>query len=515
MADQETPMLFEAIKNQAPLEILQDIVQAFDTKIIKIKDSNGLDVLQTAIVENHSELVRYLLMRNYFSEFDKTPKCNSYMHLAARLDHVGILQVLIEHRPGDVEMRGSVCYPDSCGCLDNAKLEEDDDDDENEEFGDNPLGLKPLDFAIRNENIKSLKVLLQSNLVKCSSDSVLERACEINSPDALKILLTEKPDDIVLVNTFEQAVRKKLSACIDCLLQYGIPTETAFHGLNCFHVMYQYSSSYVYSPNNALTTASKEFGLLKATEVLVAHGFDVKACVPRNTYPLYTLLYMMFSDFCNEPDPQHVETIELLLRARADPNFDEFQGSDQRHSHIPVAFGRNSFSSALHAVQFDVFFPGVTLNNTKSVLRLLFKYGANPYKKCSSSGQVPFVQFLVRFCDVDYEDYLIIQDDSPMEKGDLAKALGEVLSIYYLNMNLPNFNKAVVQSDVKEQLQMFEIIGEITNDVLSLLCGQPKSLSDCAKLTIWEAIGRSALNLYILQKEAPPVLLKSVRRLFE
>ncbi|XP_064619677.1 uncharacterized protein LOC135483090 [Lineus longissimus] len=515
MADQEQEgaNLFEAIKNQAPLELLRDIVQKFDTKISNTRDSNGLDVMQTAIVENHCELVRYLFMRNYFKEFENTPKCNNYMHLAARLDRVVILQLLMEHRPGDVVMRGSVCYPDCCSCIGDADLEEE-KDDRMEDRGGNQLGMTPLDFAIRHENIKSLKVLLQSELLKCdmSSDSILERACEINSPDALKILLTEKPDQRTLVKTFEQAVRKKLSSCINCLLENGFETETAFNGMNCFHVMYQYSSSYVYRPSNVLTTASKDVGLLKAMEVLIAHGCDVNASALAKTYPLYTLLHMMFSDFCNEPDAQHVEATELLLRAGADPNFDEYVNAGEGRFE---AYGRNAYSSALHVVQFDVFFPGITLNNTKSVLKLLFKYGADPYKKCSSSGLVPLAQFLDRFCDVDYDDYLIIQEDSPMEKGDLAKALGDVLSLYYLNMNLPEFSKAVQESDIKAKLHVFDIIGDVTKDVLNLLCNQPKSLNDMAKLGVWEGIGRSALNLYNLRKDVPPALLKSVQRLFE
>lgn len=309
-------------------------------------DSNGMDMLHHAICANNIEAASMLFARGFFKA-PHEPTGYPYMHLSSALGHKTILLMLFQERPHDnrpvtYRWNDPRIIPMENICT---------------RFTDGDLK-SPLDIAADTNNLRCIHTILDHSeevqqttgkSSRANNSSYIYRACLCNSPRALRLLLAKDIGvDFDLRDIREAiglALKRARPECLDCLLEQttGRSTSSLFAGsMNLFHVLYSYSLSF---------SKSWYESLLLVTTVLLKHGQDVMAAVPFRTYPLYSLLsHSSCHDFTNSSS-YILACVQLLLNAGADPNFDEMKFEREgENADIATAYGRDSFSSALHCL---------------------------------------------------------------------------------------------------------------------------------------------------------------------
>ncbi|XP_062577317.1 uncharacterized protein LOC134239170 [Saccostrea cucullata] len=330
--------LVHMIQTYSETAALKACIEKANKKTIEqYKGENGMDVLHLAIIANNVEAVSLLFHKGIF----KPPHESSsfpYMHLAARLGHKTILNMLLQERP--LDNVPAVFNYKSTG--DRYKNKADDREA-------NETKQTPLDLAGKSGHVGCIKTILdhfhgkfvQEKRFK-GNEAYIEMACQLDSPFALCTLLSDRPSDEEIKSAVGAALKNARPECLDVLLQLRTDLSTLFEGMNLFHVLYSYTLSF-----------DKKWyeRLLAVTTILIKHGHNVGASIPFRTYPLYSLLsHSACHDFDNSSN-YIIACSLLLLNAGADPNFDELQfEKDFEDMRIRSAFGRCGFSSGLHCL---------------------------------------------------------------------------------------------------------------------------------------------------------------------
>lgn len=174
-------------------------------------------------------------------------------------------------------------------------------------------------------------------------DAHINMACQLDSPFALRLLLSQSATDEEMKSAVGAALKLAKPECLDILLRLRPDLSSLFGGMNLYHVLYSYSLSF-----------DKKWveSLPAVTAVLIRHGHSVMASIPFRTYPLYSLLCLYVKCF-DMPDklPYITACLVLLLNTGADPNFDEIEFEESTDNmNIQTAFGRLAFSTALHCL---------------------------------------------------------------------------------------------------------------------------------------------------------------------
>jgi hypothetical protein len=210
------------------------------------------------------------------------------------------------------------------------------------------IQISPLDVAADEDHVDCVRLILDQTIVKKNPDHAKDGytslACVADSATAVKHLLKAKPERADLRKAVEIAMHRSQPECLDLLLTYGVKTDSMFDKMNLYHVLYTYSS--------AVTFLRDGYSRLpRMTSVLVRHKYDVNACSPTNTYPMYSLLRNCLCAHDYTHTQHYLECLKLLLKAGANPNFDEFKFEVLQHRKGKKSVhGRPAFSSALHCL---------------------------------------------------------------------------------------------------------------------------------------------------------------------
>ena len=331
--------ILHLVQTYAETSVLKASIERIPKSVIETtEDEKGMDLLHYAIIANNTEAVSLLFMKGIF----KPPhqyKSFPYTHLAARLGHKTILGLLLQERPNDNQPEVFTYKSKS----DQARGTSDDDRSKK----------TPLDLAGKSGHLGCVKIILDhyhGHRFKTGrfkgNEAYIEMACQLDSPHALRLLLSQNPTEEEIKSAVGAALKCARPECLDVLLRLKTNLSSLFEGMNLFHVLFSYSLSF-----------DKKWyeRLLAVTTVLIKHGHNVGACIPFRTYPLYSLLsHSSCHDFENTA-PYLIACMLLLLNAGADPNFDEAKlEEDMDELRIKSAFGRSGFSSAFHCLFISV-----------------------------------------------------------------------------------------------------------------------------------------------------------------
>lgn len=261
---------------------LDEIDELLNKCVIKeyFGENRKLDILQEAIISGNTDAVSYLLMKNCPS-LDYHPPCNEYLHLACKLRNPAMVQTILAARSGDFHIKGRVCYPNPCFHHD-------------EIFQSNSkqtflIGQTALDIVVAKEDLKCLLVMLNGmpDLKKASPASVL---CKINHPVALAMLVKAGLSADDFENAYHLCLQYRRHFCLNVLLsETNMSQQLYVRKMNPFHFMYMYSSGY----NNH---TNRHDGLLETTQILLKAGCKASSFLPICSYPLYSLLFLIFED---------------------------------------------------------------------------------------------------------------------------------------------------------------------------------------------------------------------------
>ncbi len=199
-------------------------------------------------------------------------------------------------------------------------------------------------------NLKCLRTLLA-----CGRRS-LEMA-EMGSAASVRWLLdcenlsTEKLDKALI-----SALVWKFPKSLDALLKNGARRIRAFNNINPCHVLLTFGSYYISDYTRPVSN------MLESLRVLTSNpDVDINSKEPEGSYPLYTLIYIIFACYFPHDHRTHsqksiyIECLEMLLQAGANPNFDEIKDAsdalaDRRFKYDSDVFRTYQFSSALNGV---------------------------------------------------------------------------------------------------------------------------------------------------------------------
>ncbi|KAL8606784.1 hypothetical protein ACOMHN_049613 [Nucella lapillus] len=352
-------------------------------------DKKDMDILHHAILENNMVVVGTLFAMSYFKPPHEVATSWSYVHLAAVLGQRTIVSMLLQERPFDnrkVVLDWDLFHHVIAPKLDVSKATVSIVPAEDREKA---LGFLPLDLAARYGHVQCVKTILDFHIFHSQQSqgtsrrasvvktSHMNMACTLDSPFALRILLTDQPETDDVKNALDVALKMAKPECVDALLRFGVDTKLLFGGMNLFHVLYAYSKSFEEQWFESFVTV---------TSVLLRHRQDVNACRPSRTYPLYSLLRCTHIASMEKSAPFVLTALLLLVQAGADPNFDEVlveQAVRDREQH--TAFGRRPYPSALHCLLDAAFNYMEEVSDAEHVRKytykcceLLLRHGADP-----------------------------------------------------------------------------------------------------------------------------------------
>ncbi|XP_060564978.1 uncharacterized protein LOC132724177 [Ruditapes philippinarum] len=306
-------------------------------QLLSWTDKDGYDILHHAIMSENIEAVGIIFALGHFKP-PHEPKFHSYIHLAANFGSKTIVIMLLQERPRDYSTNKSKfkwVNPPTETPLHSP---------------DGTSMVTPLDVAALSGHASCVRSILDVSSVKTKlefgSENHLSAACASNSPSALRLLLKERTTSDDLKSAVGAALKLANAECLDVLLRCNPSLTSLFSGMNLYHVLYSYSLSF-----------KKEWyeSLLTVTSVLLKYKQNPVSDIPFRTYPLYSLLsHTPASDF-GKSYPYIAACMVVLLNAGVDPNFDEVKFEKEHEAlHIQTAFGRLSYSSALHCLYDNV-----------------------------------------------------------------------------------------------------------------------------------------------------------------
>ena len=266
-------------------------------KLESWKDENDLDLLHHAILENNFVVVGNLFALGFFKPPHEVVTSWLYVHMAAVLGERTIISMLLQERPYDNKktvLDWDLFHKVIAPKIDISKVTTSIVPAEDKE---KKFAFLPLDLAARYGHVQSVKTILDFHIFRSqqsqqaassrrSSQSVaktghMNMACVLDSPFALRLLLTDSPDADEAKNALDISLKMAKPECVDALIRFGVNAKELFGGMNLFHVLFAYSKSFEESWFESFVTV---------TSVLLRHRHDVNACRPSRTYPLYSLL---------------------------------------------------------------------------------------------------------------------------------------------------------------------------------------------------------------------------------
>jgi len=348
-------LLLEGIKLQFPSsEFKARLSKCYRKSILSWKDSDGLDLLHYTILENNLVALILFLNQGHFKP-PYQPKVWPYLHLASCMGHKCMLSTIIQElqfQNKSVAVDWSIYSRKIKPKI--TRFTPDLIDAEKEKKH------SAIDLASLFGNIDSLRLLLDfwqvnNKTYACPKSQVLKSfksntakeaslyltlACKANSPNAVRLLLTEHDDK---AEALESAIRMGMPECVDVVLRDGGKdfVKNSFQGMNLFHVLFSYRTCYMKSQYESMV------GIVS---VLLRHDQDVNASRPSRTYPLYSFLSQEITNCPIETIiPCLIAVLLLLLNSGADPNFDEiFVEERLKDKEQNTAFGRRPYSSAVN-----------------------------------------------------------------------------------------------------------------------------------------------------------------------
>ena len=351
--------LVEAINNHGDIPEIKELLFAVPKDEIIKEDGRHFDILHYAIQENYIEVVHLVFLKGYFAE-PHQPKHVPYLNLAYKLGHTAIVGILLKERLYDIGSEvEQVC--DKC----DFSLENDGKENYKLKVTNSDIlhlqNSTPLNLAAEGGHLKCVRMLLNSidtrevpNQGRKAfknekvTTSLLEKAVEKCSTKAVQLLLSsEEVQQNDINSAFKMALHRKLADCMHILLNNAsVQVKRILNDMNPYHVLYMYSSAYQ-------ANSERNYGLDKATDVLIRHGFDVNDFSKSGSFPLYSLLNSLIEEkdfFPIEIPKYHLNALELLKEG-ADPNFDEVKNStnDQKNLYGHT-LGRPLHTSALNAL---------------------------------------------------------------------------------------------------------------------------------------------------------------------
>jgi hypothetical protein len=334
-------------------------------------DADGLDVMHHAILASNENIVEVLneLLTESTDELLESKQSAGYLHLAALVGNHRIVATLCEGPHVSITANSAaVCLPDTdvihrylkeSGKFspDSGRLAEIVEvcKDVLQRLSDSPhLGV--IDIAAVGAHVDCVKAILKSSIVqyatKCAT--LLERALDIGSLDAFRLLLAQNPDKDELHSAFQLALGRKQKVFVAALLDRGIHVVEALDGFNPYHFIYLCAPAF--GRQRGATASRRHVETIDAlTALFIERGFDVNVCDPPGTYPLYSLLASLIQEKDYNPAVipfAHIRSLDLLLRVGARTDVDEIQIAREANvdpASLSADAGRELASSALNA----------------------------------------------------------------------------------------------------------------------------------------------------------------------
>lgn len=188
--------------------------------------------------------------------------------------------------------------------------------------------LWPVDVAARFGHLACVKHILDFHMLREPGSSggttrrnaagYLDMACRLDSPFALRLLLTESDSNgnasADVKSALDVALKTAKPECVDALLRHGVDVKSMFGGMNLYHVLFAYSKSF---QEGACSPGSLE----TLTSVLLRQGHDVNAARPSRTFPLYSLLRCTRLTDVAKTAPAVLASLLLLLQVNINKRF--------------------------------------------------------------------------------------------------------------------------------------------------------------------------------------------------
>jgi hypothetical protein len=320
-------LLLEDIKLHVGTEMLKRHLEKCSQRRLQgWRDEEGLDIMHHAILENNLVVVGSLLALGYFKPPHQPAISWSYVHLAAVLGQRSVVSMLLQERPYDntkVTLDWPLFHRVIAPKLDVTKVKATivPLEDNERSFAFLPLDLAAryghsacaktiLDFHIfRSQQAGSVNMAGSTLSRKCSfaKTGYLNMACMLDSPFAVRLLLTDSPDDDDAKCALDVSLKMAKPECVDTLLRFGVDAKQLFGGMNLFHVLFAYSKTFEESWFESFVSV---------TSVLLRHRHDVNACRPSRTFPLYSLLRSTRISNMENSAPYIIAVLLLLLQVR-------------------------------------------------------------------------------------------------------------------------------------------------------------------------------------------------------
>lgn len=366
-------------------DLKKRVLKCHSNSITQWKDIHGLDLLHHCILENNLPAFIFLLNQGLFKP-PHEPDTWPYLHLVSCLGLRTFISTIIQEIEYDndaafldwdiylkiIKVKISNCTPD---LRDSERVKSHTPIDIAALFGHKYCVHLLLDFwQVHSTTRRSMR-----SFTKSSNPSYLKLACKVQSPNAVRLLLTENEDK---KEALECAIKIGMPECVDVVLREGGfgCMKDVFQGMNLFHVVLSYRS---------FLTSEQYEDMVEIVSILVRHNQDVNAFKPSRTFPLYSLLSHVSVGCSIEKSSSYlIDTLLVLMNAGANPNFDEIfleeklQDKEQCH-----AFGRRPYASALNCLLYTLPRIKVQCDNASETelvdqyacrcIEILLRHGAN------------------------------------------------------------------------------------------------------------------------------------------
>lgn len=341
------------------------------------------------------------------------------------------------------------------------------------------------------------------------------------------------------------------------LIDVGVDVTAALNTVNPFHVVYLCSTAFQQSRvRNPVDMSRRNVGLEEVTSFLIDCGFDINSRSPLGTYPLYSLVTALVQEKDNNPTQvpvYHIRTLDLILRAGAQGNFDELLVEDAAHVFSPArdlaTSILNCYFSCLQSC--DTWRPHImehldrvcltllenggdpnyldSLGKTplhdlmrtmasqhamghmhadlSTMSRMLLYFGADPNQK-SIKGEYP----------VEYYFKKLMKDMGGLfafRRWKSSNNASQVLNLlYYMDSPGASVSCQSILANIRGAGEdgMPEDVIDFVICLMNEYTCNPKSLHELSRLAIWRAISRKVQNLK--QLRMPKAFVSAIKALF-